>query len=419
LLARVPLLPQRQRCDRRGRLSSESFRRKSTSSTTDKDAPTFTSGKADGKVFRLADFHGKGVVMRFLHASGPGACPLHADRVAETQKMINHTPMNDRIQFISISTDLEHKTLKILRGYGPAHGLDGATHLALHADGASEYRWWQGSKARPTFSASALVGVADAVSLVMPDKVTCIFIAATMIAALPIARRAVAAARAGTAFSIEPLMGIAAAGAITIGAAEEEVVVLFLIGELLEGYAAGRAQVGISILADIVPKTARIEEGNAVREVGSGTDVALETAGAAILNSNVMDVSRLVLMLRQSMAVIHQNTVVALGSQGVLMIMTIVASPACGPPFSLLPALRCCSRSTSSACCATVSNHMIDKKPVANPRDNIIRQESLFMLVALLLVGASFYFPTLVRMGEQSNHPRPAPSENSSKRSTP
>ena len=79
--------------------------------------------------------------------------------------------------------------------------------------------------------------MAYAASLMIPDKAIWVFIAATAIAAFPIARCAVAAART---VSIETLMVIAAAGAIVIGAAEEAAVVvfLFLIGELPEGYAA-------------------------------------------------------------------------------------------------------------------------------------------------------------------------------------
>lgn len=156
------------------------------------------------------------------------------------------------------------------QGSPSRHGHD---HLDHHPDASSERRWWQGSKVQLTLLAGALVGVAYAVSLVIPDKATWVFIAATVIAAFPIARRAVAAAKTGTPFSIETLMVIAAAGAIVIGAAEEAAVVvfLFLIGELLEGYAASRARAGIRALADIVPKTALVEEGGAVREVDMAT----------------------------------------------------------------------------------------------------------------------------------------------------
>ena len=63
----------------------------------------------------------------------------------------------------------------------------------------------------------------------------------------PIAWRALAAARLGSPFTIEMLMTIAAVGATIIGATEEAaaVVFLFLIGELLEGVAAGRARASI------------------------------------------------------------------------------------------------------------------------------------------------------------------------------
>ena len=97
----------------------------------DKAAPSFTLGNADGKVFRLADFRGEVVVLHFIYASCPDVCPLHADRIAEIQRMVNRTPMKDRVQFISISTDPEHDTPEILRGYGPAHGLDDANWVFL------------------------------------------------------------------------------------------------------------------------------------------------------------------------------------------------------------------------------------------------------------------------------------------------
>jgi len=59
-------------------------------------------------------------------------------------------------------------------------------------------------------------------------------------------------------------------------------------------------------------------------------------------------------------------------------------------------------------------------KPAKNPSDRITRQKNLFMLVALLLVGFSFFFLTLVRMGEQSaRDTHSTPAESSSKRSTP
>lgn len=92
----------------------------------DKPAPDFTLRDADGRIFKLADFRGKVVVLHFIYTSCPDVCPLHAERIAEIQEMVNQTPMKDRVQFITITTDPTKDTADVLRAYGPAHGLDPA-----------------------------------------------------------------------------------------------------------------------------------------------------------------------------------------------------------------------------------------------------------------------------------------------------
>jgi len=138
-----------------------------------------------------------------------------------------------------------------------------------HGDHGGD-QWWRSGKVMFTAGAVILLGVAYGLSLILPTYAGWVFIGATAIAALPIARRAVAAAFSGSPFSIETLMVIAAVGAVIIGAAEEAavVVVLFLIGELLEGYAANRARSSIRALAGIVPRTALVlDEGGQTRDV--------------------------------------------------------------------------------------------------------------------------------------------------------
>jgi Cd2+/Zn2+-exporting ATPase len=90
-----------------------------------------------------------------------------------------------------------------------------------------------------------------------------------LVGLIPIARRAVMAALAGTPFSIEMLMTIAAIGAVVIHAGEEAatVVFLFLVGELLEGVAAGKARASIQSLTTLVPKSALLEVDGVTREV--------------------------------------------------------------------------------------------------------------------------------------------------------
>ncbi|WP_249680454.1 heavy metal translocating P-type ATPase [Roseococcus pinisoli] len=129
-----------------------------------------------------------------------------------------------------------------------------------HDDPAdAEKPWWATGKAKLTWLLGGLVGAAWALSLVLPETLTYpLFLVATGVALVPFGRRAIALARSGSPFSIETLMCTAAIGAALIGAAEEAavVVLLFALGEMLEGVAAGRARAGIRALASLMPRTA-------------------------------------------------------------------------------------------------------------------------------------------------------------------
>jgi Cd2+/Zn2+-exporting ATPase len=129
--------------------------------------------------------------------------------------------------------------------------------------------WWQTRKGRTVLGLGGLLAAAFAVSIVKPDLSGWVYSAAALVGLLPFARRALIGALSGTPFSIETLMTVAAAGAIAIGAAEEATVVIFLfaIGELLETIAAGRARAGIKSLIDLLPRSARLEEADQIREI--------------------------------------------------------------------------------------------------------------------------------------------------------
>ncbi|ENJ3133988.1 Zn(II)/Cd(II)/Pb(II) translocating P-type ATPase ZntA [Salmonella enterica] len=99
------------------------------------------------------------------------------------------------------------------------------------------------------------------------------FIATTLVGLYPIARQALRLMKSGSWFAIETLMSVAAIGALFIGATAEAamVLLLFLIGERLEGWAASRARKGVSALMALKPETAtRLRDG--VRE-----EVAINT----------------------------------------------------------------------------------------------------------------------------------------------
>ena len=149
-----------------------------------------------------------------------------------------------------------------------------AGHFHPHDHGTPGRRWWETGKADLTIASGTALAVAFALGKGIPAIERWAFLLAMMVGLIPIARRAISAAMAGTPFSIETLMTVAAIGAVFIGAAEEAatVVFLFLIGELLEGVAASRARASIQELTKLVPKTARLEDvGGQVREVEAET----------------------------------------------------------------------------------------------------------------------------------------------------
>jgi len=97
----------------------------------DKEAPDFTLQDSEGRTVSMADLRGKVVVLHFIYTSCPDVCPLHAERIAEIQEMINRTPMRDLVRFVTITTDPKNDTPEVMRKYGSAHGLDPVNWMFL------------------------------------------------------------------------------------------------------------------------------------------------------------------------------------------------------------------------------------------------------------------------------------------------
>jgi Cd2+/Zn2+-exporting ATPase len=57
--------------------------------------------------------------------------------------------------------------------------------------------------------------------------------------------------------------------------------------------------------------------------MGGGTDVALETADAALMGGRLSDVPALVRLSRATMRNIHQNVAIALGLKAVFLVTTL------------------------------------------------------------------------------------------------
>ncbi|MFM5344103.1 zinc/cadmium/mercury/lead-transporting ATPase [Aeromonas veronii] len=102
-----------------------------------------------------------------------------------------------------------------------------------------------------------------------------LFTLATLWGLWPISRKAWALTKSGSPFAIETLMTVAAVGALFLGETAEAamVLLLFMLGEHLEAYAAGRARAGVTALMALVPdKALRIRttaEGEVREEVAA------------------------------------------------------------------------------------------------------------------------------------------------------
>ncbi|MCT7378512.1 SCO family protein [Chelativorans salis] len=90
----------------------------------DEPAPDLALQDADGNPVGLKDLRGKVVVLHFIYAGCPDVCPLHADLIGEIQEMVNASAMKDRVEFVTVTTDPERDAPKVLKDYGPVHGLD-------------------------------------------------------------------------------------------------------------------------------------------------------------------------------------------------------------------------------------------------------------------------------------------------------
>lgn len=104
----------------------------------------------------------------------------------------------------------------------------------------------------------AFLVIATGINLVNKELGAIAFTVAGLFGLIPIGRKAIRLAINGSPFSIETLMTVAAIGAVYLGETVEAamVILLFMLGEQLEGYASAKARSGVKALMDLVPDTA-------------------------------------------------------------------------------------------------------------------------------------------------------------------
>ncbi|MGA9606100.1 MAG: zinc/cadmium/mercury/lead-transporting ATPase [Rouxiella badensis] len=111
----------------------------------------------------------------------------------------------------------------------------------------------------PLITLIILMLLSTALAQLSPQWGKIAFTATTLVGLWPVLRQAIRQTRSGTPFAIETLMSIAAIGALFIGATAEAamVLLLFMVGEKLEAFAASRARSGVKSLMALIPENAR------------------------------------------------------------------------------------------------------------------------------------------------------------------
>ncbi len=141
-----------------------------TVATLNTKAPDFALWDQDGKRFVSKSLGGKVVALNFIFTTCTDVCPLFTANFAQLQKTLKSRRLADFF-FVSITTDPEVDSPKVLRSYAQRYGADFATWVFLTGTEAELKKVWDGFGIRVVRKGRGLVQHTSLATVIDPQGI--------------------------------------------------------------------------------------------------------------------------------------------------------------------------------------------------------------------------------------------------------
>jgi protein SCO1 len=118
-----------------------------TSATPNTQAPAFVLLNQEGSRFDSTTLRGKVVVLNFIFTTCTDVCPLFTANFAQLQRTLKNEPAGN-VFFVSITTDPEVDSPKVLKSYAQRYGADFQNWAFLTGSESQLKQVWKGFDVR-------------------------------------------------------------------------------------------------------------------------------------------------------------------------------------------------------------------------------------------------------------------------------
>src|SRR4030095_605792 len=127
-----------------------------TSATPNTKAPAFVLLNQEGNRFDSTTLHGKVVVLNFIFTTCTDVCPLFTANLAQLQRTLKNEP-GGNLFLVSITTDPEVDSPKVLKSYAQRYGADFQNWAFLTGSESQLKQVWKGFDVRVVKKGRGLV----------------------------------------------------------------------------------------------------------------------------------------------------------------------------------------------------------------------------------------------------------------------